>query len=135
MLPEQSDRRGGDARATRGWVAYAQEHKAILLYDAAYEGYISDPEIPRSIFEIPGATECAVEFRSFSKTGGFTGVRCGFTVMTKRLLRTDERRTRVAAAPALASALEHESEQRELPGAARRGSALQRGGPRDRCAG
>jgi LL-diaminopimelate aminotransferase len=68
------------------WVAYAQQHKAILLYDAAYEGYISDPEIPRSIFEIPGATECAVEFRSFSKTGGFTGVRCGFTVMTKRLL-------------------------------------------------
>ena len=68
------------------WVAYAQEHKSILLYDAAYEGYISEPEIPRSIFEIPGATECAVEFRSFSKTGGFTGVRCGFTVMTKRLL-------------------------------------------------
>jgi LL-diaminopimelate aminotransferase len=69
-----------------GWVAYAQEHNAILLYDAAYEGCISEPNIPRSIFEIPGATECAVEFRSFSKTGGFTGVRCGFTVMTKRLL-------------------------------------------------
>jgi LL-diaminopimelate aminotransferase len=68
-----------------GWVRYAQEHKAILLFDAAYEGYISDPEIPRSIFEIPGATECAIEFRSFSKTGGFTGVRCGFTVMTKSL--------------------------------------------------
>ena len=68
------------------WAAYAHEHKALLLYDAAYEGYISDPEIPRSIFEIPGGTECAVEFRSFSKTGGFTGVRCGFTVMTKRLL-------------------------------------------------
>jgi LL-diaminopimelate aminotransferase len=68
------------------WVAYAKEHQAILLYDAAYEGYISDPEIPRSIFQIPGATEHAIEFRSFSKTGGFTGVRCGFTVMTKRLL-------------------------------------------------
>jgi LL-diaminopimelate aminotransferase len=68
------------------WVAYAQEHQALLLFDAAYEGYISDPQIPHSIFEIPGATECAVEFRSFSKTGGFTGVRCGFTVMTKRLL-------------------------------------------------
>jgi LL-diaminopimelate aminotransferase len=67
------------------WVGYAREHKAILLFDAAYEGYISDPTIPRSIFEIPGATECAVEFRSFSKTGGFTGVRCGFTVMTKSL--------------------------------------------------
>jgi LL-diaminopimelate aminotransferase len=69
-----------------GWVAYAREHKAILLYDAAYEGYISQPDIPRTIFEIAGATECAVEFRSFSKTGGFTGVRCGFTVMTKALL-------------------------------------------------
>ncbi len=68
------------------WVAYAHEYKAILLYDAAYEGYISDPAIPRSIFEIPGARECAVEFRSFSKTGGFTGVRCGFTVMSKQLL-------------------------------------------------
>jgi len=68
------------------WVGYAQEHRAILLYDAAYEGYISDPEIPRSIFEIPGALACAVEFRSFSKTGGFTGVRCGFTVMPKQLL-------------------------------------------------
>ncbi|MEO5755141.1 MAG: LL-diaminopimelate aminotransferase [Chthoniobacterales bacterium] len=68
------------------WVGYAEKHKAILLYDAAYEGYISEPEIPRSIFEIPGAIERAVEFRSFSKTGGFTGVRCGFTVMTKRLL-------------------------------------------------
>jgi LL-diaminopimelate aminotransferase len=69
-----------------GWVAYAHEHKAILLYDAAYEAYISEPGIPRSIFEIPGALEQAVEFRSFSKTGGFTGVRCGFTVMSKRLL-------------------------------------------------
>lgn len=71
--------------ALESWVAYAREHKALLLYDAAYEGYISDPAIPRSIFEIPGGRECAVEFRSFSKTGGFTGVRCGFTVMTKRL--------------------------------------------------
>ena len=86
MLPEQPDGRGRNPGPARKWVAYAQEHKAILLYDAAYEGYISEPGIPRSIFEIPGATECAMEFRSFSKTGGFTGVRCGFTVMTKRLL-------------------------------------------------
>ncbi|MBA3833879.1 MAG: LL-diaminopimelate aminotransferase [Chthoniobacterales bacterium] len=68
------------------WIAYAQEHKALLLYDAAYEGYINDQQIPHSIFEIPGGRECAVEFRSFSKTGGFTGVRCGFTVMSKSLL-------------------------------------------------
>lgn len=65
------------------WVEYARKHDALLLYDAAYEAYISDPEIPHSIFEIPGAHQCAIEFRSFSKSGGFTGVRCGFTVMPK----------------------------------------------------
>ncbi len=76
------------------WVEYAREHDAILLFDAAYEGYISDPEIPHSIFEIPGARDCAIEFRSFSKTGGFTGVRCGFTVMPKTLLaRTEDGRS------------------------------------------
>ena len=68
------------------WVEYAHQHAAILLFDAAYEAYISQPEIPHSIFEIPGARECAIEFRSFSKRGGFTGVRCGFTVMPKSLL-------------------------------------------------
>src|SRR5947209_15482631 len=68
------------------WVAYATEQDAILLYDAAYEAYISDTKIPHSIFEMPGALERAIEFRSFSKTGGFTGVRCGFTVMSKALL-------------------------------------------------
>ncbi len=68
------------------WVAYARQHEAILLFDAAYEAYISQPDIPHSIFEIEGARECAIEFRSFSKTGGFTGVRCGFTVMPKSLL-------------------------------------------------
>jgi LL-diaminopimelate aminotransferase len=68
------------------WVEYARKHEAIILFDAAYEAYISDPKIPHSIFEIPGAHECAVEFRSFSKNGGFTGVRCGFTVMPKSLL-------------------------------------------------
>ncbi len=67
------------------WVEYAREHEALLLFDAAYEGYISEPDIPHSVFEIPGALQCAVEFRSFSKTGGFTGVRCGFTVMSKTL--------------------------------------------------
>lgn len=67
------------------WVDYARKHNALLLYDAAYEAYISDLAIPHSIFEIPGARECAIEFRSFSKTGGFTGVRCGFTVMPKRV--------------------------------------------------
>ena len=68
-----------------GWVEYARANKSILLFDAAYEAYVSDPKIPHSIFEIEGARECAVEFRSFSKNGGFTGVRCGFTVMPKSL--------------------------------------------------
>ena len=73
-----------------GWVDYARQHDALILFDAAYEAYISDPNIPHSIFEIEGARECAVEFRSFSKIGGFTGVRCGFTVMPKRLLARTE---------------------------------------------
>ena len=72
------------------WVEYGRAHGAILLFDAAYEAYISDPEIPHSIFEIPGARDCAIEFRSFSKNGGFTGVRCGFTVMPKSVLAQTE---------------------------------------------
>jgi LL-diaminopimelate aminotransferase len=72
------------------WVEYAHEHKALLLFDAAYEAYISEPDIPHSIFEVPGARECAIEFRSFSKNGGFTGVRCGFTVMPKSVLAQTE---------------------------------------------
>src|ERR1700704_1768752 len=72
------------------WVDYARAHESILLFDAAYEAYVSDPKIPHSIFEIEGARECAVEFRSFSKIGGFTGVRCGFTVMPKTLLARTE---------------------------------------------
>ena len=72
------------------WVDYARGHDSLLLFDAAYEAYIAQPDIPHSVFEIPGARECAVELRSFSKNGGFTGVRCGFTVMPKSMLgRTD----------------------------------------------
>ena len=65
---------------------YALAHRAVILFDAAYEAYITDPALPHSIYEIPGARECAVEFRSFSKNGGFTGLRCAFTVMPKTLL-------------------------------------------------
>jgi LL-diaminopimelate aminotransferase len=68
------------------WVDYALSVGAVILYDAAYEAYISDPSIPHSIYEIPGALECAIEFRSFSKNAGFTGVRCGFTILPKSLL-------------------------------------------------
>src|SRR5437870_7727862 len=72
------------------WIDYARQHDALILFDAAYEAYITDPKIPHSIFEIEGAKEFAIEFRSFSKIGGFTGVRCGFTVMPKTVLaRTD----------------------------------------------
>jgi LL-diaminopimelate aminotransferase len=67
------------------WVEYAQQNGSVILYDAAYEAYITDPAIPHSIYEIDGAREVAIEFRSFSKTAGFTGVRCAFTVIPKGL--------------------------------------------------
>ena len=65
------------------WVDYARENRALILFDAAYEAFIRDDALPRSIFEIPGAKEVAVEFRSFSKTAGFTGARCAYTVVPK----------------------------------------------------
>ena len=65
------------------WVAWAKQHDAIILFDAAYESYISDPSLPRSIYEIPGAKDVALELRSFSKRAGFTGVRCAFMVVPK----------------------------------------------------
>lgn len=67
------------------WIAYAKANKALILFDSAYEAYIRDPQIPHSIYEIPGADEVAIEFRSFSKTAGFTGTRCAYTVVPKKL--------------------------------------------------
>ncbi|MDR2815198.1 MAG: LL-diaminopimelate aminotransferase [Proteiniphilum sp.] len=67
------------------WVDYALENKSLILFDAAYEAFIRDREIPRSIYEIEGAKKCAIEFRSFSKNAGFTGVRCSYTVAPKAL--------------------------------------------------
>ena len=69
------------------WVDYANRTGAVILYDAAYEAYIAEPSVPHSIFEIDGASTCAIEFRSFSKNAGFTGVRLGFTVIPKELVR------------------------------------------------
>ncbi len=69
------------------WVDYANEHDAIILFDAAYERFITEDNVPHSIFEVPGAKTCAIEFRSFSKTAGFTGARCGYTVVPKDLVR------------------------------------------------
>ena len=68
-----------------GWVDYALRNGSLILYDSAYEAFIQDPDIPHSIYEIDGARECAIEFRSFSKTAGFTGIRCGYTVVPKEL--------------------------------------------------
>ncbi len=71
------------------WVRYALREKALILYDSAYEAFISSDDIPHSIYEIEGAKECAIEFRSFSKTAGFTGVRCGYTIIPKELKGAD----------------------------------------------
>jgi LL-diaminopimelate aminotransferase len=71
------------------WVDYARKAKALILYDAAYVSFIRDPSLPQSIFEIPGARECAIEFRSFSKTAGFTGTRCAFTVVPTACMAYD----------------------------------------------
>jgi LL-diaminopimelate aminotransferase len=71
------------------WVEYARKAKALILYDAAYVSFIRDPAIPQSIYEIPGAREVAIEFRSFSKTAGFTGTRCAFTVVPKDCMAWD----------------------------------------------
>lgn len=70
----------------KAWVDYALENEAVILFDAAYEAFISDPELPRSIFAIEGAKKCAIEFCSLSKTAGFTGTRCGYTIVPKELV-------------------------------------------------
>ena len=72
----------------QAWVDYARDHKALILFDAAYEAFISDPSLPHSIYEIEGARECAIEFRSFSKNAGFTGTRCALTVVPRGLMGT-----------------------------------------------
>lgn len=78
------------------WVDYARENKALILYDAAYEAFVQDKSLPRSIFEIEGAREVAVEFRSFSKTAGFTGTRCAYTVVPKECMAYTEDGQKVA---------------------------------------
>ncbi len=70
------------------WVDYALAHNALIIFDSAYEAYISDPDVPHSIYEIDGARRCAIEFRSFSKTAGFTGLRLGYTVVPAELKGT-----------------------------------------------
>ena len=73
-------------RQLKAWVDFALDRGAVILFDAAYEAFVSDPSLPRSIFEIEGAKNCAIEFCSFSKTAGFTGTRCGYTVIPDSLV-------------------------------------------------
>lgn len=70
----------------KAWVDYAKSHGSLILFDAAYEAYITDPDLPHSIYEIEGAKDCAIEFRSFSKNAGFTGTRCALTVVPQNLI-------------------------------------------------
>ncbi|WP_303030324.1 LL-diaminopimelate aminotransferase [uncultured Duncaniella sp.] len=88
---------------TRGelekWVKYCREHGALLLFDAAYEAFIREDDVPHSIYEIEGAREVAIEFRSYSKTAGFTGIRLGYTVVPKELKGLDAEGNRVALNP------------------------------------
>jgi LL-diaminopimelate aminotransferase len=78
------------------WVDFAKRKGSVILFDAAYEAYVSDPAIPRSIYEVPGAREVAIEFRSFSKTAGFTGTRCAFTVVPREVMGRDGRGQEIA---------------------------------------
>lgn len=81
------------------WVDYALKNDALILFDAAYEAFIQDADVPHSIYEIKGAKKCAIEFRSFSKTAGFTGVRCGYTVIPKELTASTVQGKKVALNP------------------------------------
>ncbi|NJP39963.1 LL-diaminopimelate aminotransferase [Oscillospiraceae bacterium HV4-5-C5C] len=75
------------------WVDYCRQHQALLIFDSAYEAFISDPGLPHSIYEIPGSETCAVEIRSYSKKAGFTGLRCGYTVVPAALMVAAEGQT------------------------------------------
>lgn len=83
----------------KAWVDYAQKNRSIIIYDAAYVAYIQDPDITHSIYEIDGAKEVAIEIRSYSKTAGFTGIRCGFSVVPKQLKAYRKDRTSVQVNP------------------------------------
>lgn len=74
-----------DKKELKKWVDYAKDNKSIILYDAAYEAFITEENVPHSIYEIEGAKEVAIEFKSYSKTAGFTGVRCGYVVIPKEV--------------------------------------------------
>ena len=85
-FPNNPTGAGASRAQLQQWVDYARAHNALILFDAAYEAFIQDPELPHSIYEIEGARECAIEFRSFSKNAGFTGTRCALTVVPRGLM-------------------------------------------------
>ena len=108
----------------KAWVEYAKKKGAVILFDAADECFVADSSLPRSIYEVEGAKEVAIEFCSFSKTAGFTGTRCGYTVVPKALIREGAGTERFLAPPP-----DHQVQRRPLYRPARRGSGLHRGGP------
>lgn len=85
-FPNNPTGMAADKEELKKWVDYALENNSVILYDSAYEAFISDENIPHSIYEVEGAKKCAIEFRSFSKTAGFTGTRCAYTVVPKELV-------------------------------------------------
>jgi LL-diaminopimelate aminotransferase len=95
-FPNNPTGAAADCQSLQPWVDYARQHRAVILFDAAYEAFITETYIPHSIYEIPGAKECAIEFRSFSKTAGFTGTRCAFTVVPKELIASSREGTAVS---------------------------------------
>ena len=85
-----------DKQELKKWVDYAKENKSIILYDAAYEAFITEKNIPHSIYEIEGAKEVAIEFKSYSKTAGFTGLRCGYVVIPKEVIGFTENKEEIS---------------------------------------
>ena len=105
-----------DKKSLQAWVDYARREDALILYDAAYEAFIRDDELPHSIYEMDGAKEVAVEFRSFSKNAGFTGTRCAFTVVPKEVRVFDSDGNKLNALRLLETAAHHQVQRRLLPG-------------------
>ena len=115
------------------WIDYAKQNEAVILFDAAYEAFIREPGQVHSIYELPGAREVAIEFRSLSKTAGFTGTRCAYTVIPKELDRAQRPGRAGAAARAVEPAAHHQVQRHQLPhpeGGRRRLPARGQGGHR-----
>ena len=115
------------------WIEYARREQAVILFDAAYESYITDPALPRSIYEVEGAREVAIEFRSFSKNAGFTGLRCGYIVVPKGAQGPRCFGRGSGSASAVGAAALDQVQRRGVPGAARRRGRVLSGRPAGHC--